>query len=55
MYDMKSEVKAEKPIRENNQYVCPCCGNVITRYNNNLCCSFCKQPLEWPQKTKHKK
>lgn len=30
------------------EYVCPCCGNPVTRRHNKYTCGACRQPLAWP-------
>lgn len=30
------------------EYVCPRCGNPVTRFYNKYHCGPCRQPLRWP-------
>lgn len=57
-YEMTYESPRLEPIRESNtrgedgrmhgSYICPTCGNTVTKSANRYTCGACKQRLEWP-------
>ena len=37
-----------KDGKSHTSYICPSCGNPVTRYANKFTCSACRQKLLWP-------
>lgn len=34
-------------VIKNRSGVCPCCGNLVERFNSKFTCRWCGQALEW--------
>lgn len=45
---LEDGAKKNKDGKRYAAYVCPSCGNPVTRYANRYTCSACRQKLLWP-------